>query len=366
VDNSSDHPESGSISVMRQTEPLPPDIADRPFSVAEGRDAGITPGRMRSPDLRAPFRGVRESAAVEESTLTLVRALQTRLPARAAFSHATAATLLGLPLPPRFHVGLRIHVAVPPPGRAPRIKRVEGHQLALDDGDIVGCDGVPVVCACRTWAHLAPRLTVPELVALGDAIVDRRAPLGSMEEIRTAAESLAGRPGARAAREAADLIHDRSESPQESILRVALVRAGLPRLDVNQELYDGFGAFIARPDLRFPEYRMIVEYEGDHHRTDRRQWRRDLTRTARLQRSGETVLRIGADDLSSAPELVAQLLRRSGWTPDDSRRRSGGSEGTTAAQRRGAAEVRAQEALRGEYIRTGKSYLGMRKLHGLQ
>ncbi|WP_205244995.1 hypothetical protein [Leifsonia tongyongensis] len=95
------------------------------------------------------------------------------------------------------------------------------------------------------------------------------------------------------------------------------VEAGLPGLDVNVELRDASGRFVARPDLRFPEYRLVVEYEGDGHRTDREQWRRDFGRTARLQVLGEEVLRVGAADLADEPQLLATvraLLARQGWS----------------------------------------------------
>jgi very-short-patch-repair endonuclease len=308
--------------------------------------------------------------------LSLVLALKTRLPAGAAFSHATAATLLGLPLPPRFRDELHIHVAVPAPTRAPRIRRVVGHQLTLDAADIASVDGIPVTGPCRTWADFAPLLDVAELVALGDAIVDHRSPLGSIADVQRAVAALAGRGGAKTARDAAGLIHDRSESPQESMLRVALVRAGLPRLEVNESLYDAHGAFLARPDLRFPDFRTIVEYEGDHHRTDRRQWRRDLTRTAKLQQHGETVIRLGVDDLPSAVDLVSRLLRRAGWAPDAGSGRSPSARAAAGVSRlplrpspgRSPKQSpgRAVEHSRGSTSPPGKSYQGMKKLHGLQ
>ena len=49
-----------------------------------------------------------------------------------------------------------------------------------------------------------------------------------------------------------------------------------------------------RPDLVWREARVCVQYEGDHHRTDPRQWRRDIERDRRMQAEGWIVLRVTA------------------------------------------------------------------------
>ncbi|WP_147375385.1 hypothetical protein [Jiangella rhizosphaerae] len=38
---------------------------------------------------------------------------------------------------------------------------------------------------------------------------------------------------------------------------------------------DETGAWLARPDLSYPHLKIAIEYDGDHHRTDQRQWRHD-------------------------------------------------------------------------------------------
>jgi very-short-patch-repair endonuclease len=89
-------------------------------------------------------------------------------------------------------------------------------------------------------------------------------------------------------------------------------------MDINVDLRDGRGRFLARPDIRFPEYRVVVEYEGDGHRTDRAQWNRDLIRTAALFEAGEHVIRIGAAQLHRPAVFLKQLraaLVARGWSP---------------------------------------------------
>jgi very-short-patch-repair endonuclease len=321
---------------MHEAQPLPPKLRSRAFSVSEALGASVRPGRLRAGDLRAPFRGVREPADTEITLLSRCAAMNTRMPTGGAFSHTTAAILLGLPLPLRLARAETLHLSVARPRRTPRIRGVVGHQLTLrdgdgdgngngdgdggGDGDVVTAAGFRVTSPVRTWCDLAPHLSISESVAVGDAIVHWRTPRASVADLVSAAAALRGRPGASVALAASGLLHERAESPQESELRVML-QGGLPRLDVNVDLHDVHGGFVARPDLRFPDFRVIVEYEGDHHRTARRQWRRDLKRTIELQGMGETVLRLGADDLRpSVVEVVGSVLRQRGWVPFATRR----------------------------------------------
>jgi very-short-patch-repair endonuclease len=243
------------------------------------------------------------------------------MPSGGAFSHSTAAVLLGLPLPLRLARRETLHLSVARPRRTPRIRGVVGHQLTLRDGEVVTAGGFRVTSPVRTWCDLAPHLSISELVAVGDAIVHWRTARASVADLIRAAAALRGRPGASVALAASGLLHERAESPQESELRVMLVQGGLPRLDVNVDLHDEHGGFVARPDLRFPDFGVIVEYEGDHHRTARKQWRRDLKRTIELQSMGETVLRLGADELGPAiVDVVGSVLRQRGWVPFATRR----------------------------------------------
>jgi hypothetical protein len=53
---------------------------------------------------------------------------------------------------------------------------------------------------------------------------------------------------------------------------------GLPRPVANAHVHTPDGSWIGSPDLAYPEQKIAIDYEGDHHRTDRRQYRNDRTR----------------------------------------------------------------------------------------
>ncbi|HEY5222625.1 MAG TPA: DUF559 domain-containing protein [Microbacteriaceae bacterium] len=88
-----------------------------------------------------------------------------------------------------------------------------------------------------------------------------------------------------------------------------LIEAGFPPFEVNRDIRDAHGRFIGRVDLVNTRYRLILEYEGDHHRTDAKQWAKDMNRVARLQDEGWRVIRVSAADLRSPEDLFARIRR---------------------------------------------------------
>ena len=102
-----------------------------------------------------------------------------------------------------------------------------------------------------------------------------------------------------------ELADARAESPEESRVRVALVRAGLPP-EVQVEVFDDQRAFIARVDLAFPELKIAIEYDGAHHFTDQ-QVPRDNVRLARLRAAGWVVLRLANADLYDMDDVVRRV-----------------------------------------------------------
>ena len=102
-----------------------------------------------------------------------------------------------------------------------------------------------------------------------------------------------GRRGTRTLRAALPLLRDGADSRAETLLRLALADAGVPEPEVNPLLMLSDGSTV-RPDLVWREARVCVQYEGDHHRTDPQQWRRDIERDRRMQAEGWIVLRVAA------------------------------------------------------------------------
>lgn len=110
-------------------------------------------------------------------------------------------------------------------------------------------------------------------------------------------------------RAAIPLLEPRSDSPPETRLRLLLVRAGLPRPAANRDVVVD-GAWLAPPDLSYPQLRIAIEYDGDHHRTSRAQWQRDIGRRRVLEDAGWLLIVVTSDDLNRPPHEILERVRR--------------------------------------------------------
>jgi len=79
-----------------------------------------------------------------------------------------------------------------------------------------------------------------------------------------------------------------------------LLRAGFPRPRTQIPVYDEFNQLIARLDMGWEDAMIAAEYDGDHHRTNRRQFNRDIARTETLTAMGWIVVRITSEDTPAA------------------------------------------------------------------
>lgn len=284
----------------------------------------MSPSRLDGADLDRPFWGIRTPQAAKENSSgpahpvpvrqtdveTLCTALRVRMRPDAFFSHVTAALLLGLPVPWRLARLRPVHVSCAAPARAMVARDIVGHSLRIGADDLVDRGPLRLTGPARTWLDLAGSLSLGELVAVGDYLVHWRLPLVTPRELAFALDHYPVRAGQKNARQALPLLRTRSESPKESVLRVIIVLAGLPEPECNSNIFDADGVFLARGDLVYPDYKLLLEYQGDQHRTDRAQWRSDIHRLGRLEDAGWQVLQFTDDDLRDPAALVARVARR--------------------------------------------------------
>ena len=95
----------------------------------------------------------------------------------------------------------------------------------------------------------------------------------------------------------------------ESVLRWLVHQAALPAPDLQFEVRDGGGRFLARADLAWPDRKVIVEFDGDVHR-ERDVFVNDARRHNRLVAAGWTVLRFTSADVLGRPDQVIAGIRR--------------------------------------------------------
>jgi very-short-patch-repair endonuclease len=232
------------------------------------------------------------------------RAYATVMPHGMFFSHTTAAELYGLPLPKAL-CGV-VHVAAARPRRAPRAAGIVGHRVTLEPDAVRDLAGLPVPPPVEVLCELAPMLDHDSLVQLGDALLRRTDPLTTAAELRETVDTAAGRPGIPRLRRALEAVRARTDSPMETMLRLAIVRAGLPEPHVNYRV--DLGEHAVHLDLAYPDRRVAIEYDGDHHRTNARQFHLDVDRLWRIESGGWRIVRVNRSHLSAgATEAVTRI-----------------------------------------------------------
>ncbi len=306
--------------------PLPDALAGAAFSTRDAAEHGLSRGRLRRSDIAHPHRGVFSY----EASLDLHDRCREALPPLGPhrfFSHLTAARLWGIPLPFDSPPAEPLHVLTRPgaePLRRPRI-------VGWESSDAVAVQrwvGLPLVAPAMAWAQLSVpgalgrdadsgrRLALREdwLVAAGDYLLTgprqfgRRVPLCTAADLAAAASAHRGRRGAKALTAAHARVRPGPQSPRESLLRLALVDRGLPEPTVQPPIMTAAG--IRHPDLGYLVERVLIEYQGDHHRTDQRQWREDLTRRQLFEDAGYRVIEVAGDVFDDGCLAFAIRVRR--------------------------------------------------------
>ena len=290
----------------RSRSPLPAALATGAFTVAQARELGLTRGQLRHASLHRPTRGV-WSVDPPVTVLTAARAMAAATGHPFALSHGSAAYLLGWPMSGPWQPGSPIHLMRPTTLPIPRRAGVIGHR-GLESRRVVTIAGLPVVAPADTWADLGSHLPLDDLVVVGDFLLGRSVPL---DELRRTVAVRAGARGTRRLAEALTLIRPGSASRMETLSRVVFHRTGLPEPQLNADVFDRHGGWLLRADFLWRRQRVIGEYQGDHHRTDRRAWQVGFGRRHLAESHGWRVVEFGSRDIVHPPsrEVLIGLLR---------------------------------------------------------
>jgi hypothetical protein len=88
-----------------------------------------------------------------------------------------------------------------------------------------------------------------------------------------------------------------------------IVLGGLPEPRVNHILRELNGDWSQRLDLCYPELKVIVEYDGRHHREVRANWLKDIKRREALEGEGWRLVIVTAEGLYDDPLETLQRIR---------------------------------------------------------
>lgn len=175
--------------------------------------------------------------------------------------------------------------------------------------------GLPVTTPPRTAFDIGRRHPTRSAVARMDALL--RATGISLEDVAAIAAQHPGARGLRQLEAVLALVDAGAQSPRESWLRLTLIEGGLPRpqTQIPVRCPDSFTTYYL--DMGWEDMMVAVEYDGEHHRTDRWQYEKDNRRREDLERLGWIVIRVLAGNTSG--DIVRRvgdaLVRRASSLP---------------------------------------------------
>jgi hypothetical protein len=288
---------------------IPPALHGRPFTVAEARLHGISERMLYGARFQRVFRGVYRTQESQPDLPLLLRAAFLLLPADAAVSHLTCLRLMGFAigsvLPLHFSTNLTNHA----PDSALVLHRRQGELHTRMTA------GFRTLGPMRTFVDVATNLSDKALARVGDWMLAEK--LVTLELLRDYLWD-SHLDGVQRARRVLPLLRAGVASPRESDLRWELRSAGLPEPELNTDVFDAHGAWLAKGDLVFRAWKIIVEYDGWQHERDARQRQWDILRREALEAAGWRLIVITTADMSRPGLVVArvrQALAQRGYRP---------------------------------------------------
>ncbi|MBT1167230.1 hypothetical protein [Bifidobacterium simiarum] len=224
---------------------------------------------------------------------------------RILFGLTTALALQMVPIPERCQLDTgMLHSVASTRSRRIASKTMVAHVwVAFDDSSQIRLSPtIYTLDLIHTWAQMARFVDLEQFIALTDAIVFRMTVNGTKDPLRHMREFLERSSpfsGKLFCRMALQLARENVYSPQETMCRLALVCHGVPCPETNYAVSGmTFQSGVEMTvDMAWPQARVAVEYDGDHHRTDKRQWRRDQKKREQLRLHGWIILVVTADAL---------------------------------------------------------------------
>lgn len=168
----------------------------------------------------------------------------------------------------------------------------------LADDEIEHVGGIPLTTPARTALDIACKYPLDPAVVMVDALL--QATDLKLADVDQLGQRYPGGRGIRRARSVLSLADDGAQSPRETWLRLLLTRAGFPRPQTQIRVYDSFGVLVAILDMGWRDLMVGVDYEGDHHRVNRREFHKDIRRCELLAELGWLDVRITVEDTRAA------------------------------------------------------------------
>jgi hypothetical protein len=182
----------------------------------------------------------------------------------------------------------------------------------LAEDEVTTVQDLPVTTLARTAFDLGRYQKRSAAIGRLDALM-RAAPFSS-DEVSALMHRYGPVRGVRQLRDLLPLVDPGAASLKESWLRLLLIDNGFPIPETQIPVFDGGEEPFAFLDMGWRSLQLAVEYDGDQHRTDRREYVRDQRRHPKVARRGWEVIRVIAEDREA--EILLRVyesyLRRGG------------------------------------------------------
>ena len=170
--------------------------------------------------------------------------------------------------------------------------------------DVVNLAGLPVTNPARTALDLGRHLPRDLAVAHLDALSAATGLIAA--DVQPLIARYKGARGIRLCQNPLSLMDGGAQSRRESCLRLLLIDGGLPRPVTQIEVRTAGGSLLAYLDMGWEKPMVAVEYDGDQHRADRRQYVKDIRRWEVIEDAGWRVIRVVKED---RPNVILKRVR---------------------------------------------------------
>jgi hypothetical protein len=186
----------------------------------------------------------------------------------------------------------------------------------LADDEVTMRGRIPCTTPARTAYDIGRFTTADQSIIRIDALLNATG--CPVDDVVAIAARYPSARGIRRLRPALDLVDGGAESPQETRLRLILVRGGLPRPVTQIPVANEFGRVVRRIDMGWPEWKVGVEYDGEQHFEGAADYEADIDRLDFLAAMGWLIVRVSSGHMKFPPDIVARAVRAlttRGWPP---------------------------------------------------
>lgn len=173
---------------------------------------------------------------------------------------------------------------------------------ALADDEVCIRRGIALTTAARTAYDIGRFMLPDKSIFRIDALLNATGL--RVEDVAVIAGRYPKARGIRRLRATLELVDGGAESPQETRLRLLLLRAGLPPLRTQIPVANEPGRIVRRIDMGWPEWAVGVEYDGERHWNGPTTDEDDIDRLDFLASKGWLIVRVSARHMRNPSAVV--------------------------------------------------------------